>query len=160
MNWTVIMVQGWTKITFPCCVNMRWNNCIFLPVTGAENAIVSHHIHRTWEDFFCTALYLWIGSMDRIIHKWHMQNSCCGLGPTSFLVRIITQCISTAYMQNWVIIEHSLLPRCQRQLWIVHSSSQTRERTNSESRQTETTRGINKTRGQWPYRLPSDRAMK
>ena len=53
-----MQVQGWTKITFPGCVNMRWNSCVFLPATGAENAIVSPHIHRTWEPYFCRSLYV------------------------------------------------------------------------------------------------------
>ena len=50
-------VQGWAKITFPGCVNMKGNNCGFLPATGAKKAIVSHHIHTTWEGFFSAALY-------------------------------------------------------------------------------------------------------
>ena len=36
---------------------MRFNSCVFLPATGAENAIVSPHIHRTWEGYFSPALY-------------------------------------------------------------------------------------------------------
>ena len=36
-----VHLQGWIKITFPGCVNMRWNNCVFLPATGADNKIVS-----------------------------------------------------------------------------------------------------------------------
>ena len=37
--WDSITVQGWTKVTFPGSANMRWNSCVFLPATGAENAI-------------------------------------------------------------------------------------------------------------------------
>ena len=50
-------IQGWTKITFPVSVNMRWNNCAFLPATGVENAIFSPRIQRTWEGYFSPALY-------------------------------------------------------------------------------------------------------
>ena len=53
----VPLVQGWTKITFPGCVSMGLNNCVYLPATGAEKVIVSSHIHRTWEGYFSPALY-------------------------------------------------------------------------------------------------------
>ena len=53
----VPLVQGWTKITFPGCVSMGLNNCVYLPATGAKNAIISPHIHRTWEGYFSPALY-------------------------------------------------------------------------------------------------------
>ena len=52
-----VVVQGWTKITFPDCVNMRWNICVLLTATGAESAIISPLIHRTWEFYFSPALY-------------------------------------------------------------------------------------------------------
>lgn len=51
-------LQGWTKITFPGSVNMRWNNCVICTCCRQENATISPHIHTTCEGYFSPALYV------------------------------------------------------------------------------------------------------
>ena len=49
-------IQGWTKSTFPGCEGEAIGFSFILPATGAENATVSTHIHRTWEGYVSQAL--------------------------------------------------------------------------------------------------------
>ena len=60
-------IQGWTKITFPGSVNVRWNNCVLCTCCRQENATVSPHIHKTWEGYFSPALYTNQRSHGRIV---------------------------------------------------------------------------------------------